>query len=136
MSYQSRVAAIRYCPFASSNNMPSALTDGVWADGWPNSGTQAAAGDTLPEPCSVYYGGGMNGRINGNAGQAMSRYSVARHGFMNPSPSAPTFASVTPTTFLPKGVNVACCEGHVEYSKLNNLCSYCLHAESVPKPAP
>ena len=204
MSYQAQVATIRYCPLATSNNMPVAIfrdgaagnseagtanytwifdlytntcsytlngwlyqgggtaggyaqsqttvgsggmfgkldnvkhssqtpifTDGVWPDGWPNSGTAGAVGDLLPAPYSLYTGGGGDG----TAGQMMSRYCIARHGFKNPA-SAPTFNSVTPTTFLPGGVNVACCDGHVEYSKLNNLWSYYWHALSVPKGMP
>jgi len=106
------------------------FSDGVWVDGWPNSGTQAAAGDNLNGNYSLYSGGG----INNTTGQMMSRYCVARHGIKNPA-SAPT-VNITATTVLPGGVNVACCDGHVEYSKLNNLWSYYWHALSVPKPMP
>jgi prepilin-type processing-associated H-X9-DG protein len=209
MTYQAQVATIRYCPLATSNNMPGSVfqagsggqaeagtanytwifdintntssyslngwlyqnqgvsdndtaayyaqnqtsvcanglfgkmdnvhhsaqtpifTDGVWPDGWPNSGTQAAAGDTLPTPYSLYTGGGGDS----SSGQMMSRYCISRHGFKNPG-SAPTINSITPTTHFPGGVNVACCDGHVEYSPLNNLWSYYWHALSVPKPMP
>jgi prepilin-type processing-associated H-X9-DG protein len=37
---------------------------------------------------------------------------------------------------LPGGINVACCDGHVEYCKLNNLWSYYWNAISSPKAMP
>jgi prepilin-type N-terminal cleavage/methylation domain-containing protein/prepilin-type processing-associated H-X9-DG protein len=106
------------------------FSDAVWTDGWPNSGTQGAAGDNLNGNYSLYTGGGINNTV----GQMMSRFCITRHGFKDPS-SAPT-VNITATTLLPGGVNVACCDGHVEYSKLNNLWSYYWHALSVPQAMP
>jgi len=106
------------------------FSDAVWVDGWPDSGTQGAAGDNLNGSYNLYTGGGINNTI----GKMMSRYCLARHGISNPS-TAPT-VNITASTFLPGGVNVACCDGHVEYSQLNNLWSYYWHALSVPQPMP
>jgi len=106
------------------------FTDAVWPDGWPNSGTQAAAGDNLNGNYNLYTGGGGNNAV----GQMMSRYCIARHGVKTPA-SGQTI-NITATTVLPGGVNVACCDGHVEFSKLNNLWSYYWNALSVPKPMP
>jgi prepilin-type processing-associated H-X9-DG protein len=106
------------------------FSDAVWVDGWPNSGTKGVAGDNLNGNYNLHTGGG----INSTAGQMMSRYCVARHGIASPA-SAPT-VNITATTVLPGGVNVACCDGHVEYCPLNNLWSYYWHALSVPQPMP
>jgi prepilin-type N-terminal cleavage/methylation domain-containing protein/prepilin-type processing-associated H-X9-DG protein len=209
MTYQSQVATIRYCPLATSNNMPpttfiagasgngeagtanytwmfdlvtntssytingwlymnqgantantaayyaqnqtsvgaaglfgkmdyvkkASLTpmfsEGTWPDGWPNGGTANAAGDDLNGQYSLYSGGGGNSTV----GQMMSRYCIARHGLKDPK-SAPT-VNIAAGTFLPGGVNLALCDGHVEYAKLNALWStYYWHALSVPKPMP
>jgi prepilin-type processing-associated H-X9-DG protein len=203
LSYQGNVSAIRYCPFAPTNNMPAGnigsgnpgtanytwiatytsntssyalngwlyyndglpngstaahwvatqtsvgagglfskqdsiihssqtpiFSDAVWDDGWPNSGTQGAVGDNLNGNYNLYTGGGINNTV----GQMMSRFCVARHG--SKSATAGQTINITATTFLPGGVNVACCDGHVEYSPLNNLWSYYWHALSVPQPMP
>jgi prepilin-type N-terminal cleavage/methylation domain-containing protein/prepilin-type processing-associated H-X9-DG protein len=106
------------------------FSDAVWVDGWPDSGTQGAPGDNLNGSYNLYTGGGINNTV----GQMMSRYCIARHGFKDPG-SAPTI-NITAGTLLPGGVNVACCDGHVEYSKLNNLWSYYWHALSAPQPMP
>ena len=102
--------------------------DGVWPDAWPNSGTANAAGDRLPGTVDLY-----DGEENGTSGQMMGRFLIARHGFKGPAaaPKNQPFESV-----LPGGVNVAMCDGHVEFCKLNNLWSYYWHAQSVPQPKP
>jgi prepilin-type N-terminal cleavage/methylation domain-containing protein/prepilin-type processing-associated H-X9-DG protein len=203
ITYQSQVAAIRYCPLAPSNNMPANLfnagtsqsgtasyvwmydhatntasyllngwlyqndsansqgayhwattqtsvgaaglfgkfdavkyaaqtpffCDAVWCDGWPNSGTAGGVGDNLNGNFSLY-----SGTTSGTIGQMMGRVCVARHGFKDPR-SAPT-VNITAATILPGGVNVACCDGHVEYSRLNSLWAYYWHKVSVPQPMP
>jgi prepilin-type processing-associated H-X9-DG protein len=106
------------------------FTDAVWPDGWPNSGTQGKAADNLNGNYNLYTGGGGNTAV----GQMMSRYCIARHGIKTPG-SAKTI-NITATTVLPGGVNVACCDGHVEFSRLNNLWSYYWNALSVPQPMP
>lgn len=197
MGYQSRVAAIRYCPMALTNNMPVSelsspgwyggaanypwmfgvvtntgsyllngwlyasgsgpvigyvnsqtsvgtgglfgkmdnvrhpsqtpmFADSIWCDGWPNSGTANAPGDN-PGNTDLYYGPGTGVPM-------MDRVCIARHGMRTLSHSM--IANVTPTTRLPGGVNVSCCDGHVEYCKLNDLWNYYWHALSVPKPMP
>jgi prepilin-type N-terminal cleavage/methylation domain-containing protein/prepilin-type processing-associated H-X9-DG protein len=106
------------------------FSDAVWADGWPDSGTSGAAGDNLNGNYNLYSGGG----INNTKGQMMSRFCVARHG--SKSATVGQTINITAATFLPGGVNVVCCDGHVEYSQLNNLWSYYWHALSVPQPMP
>jgi prepilin-type N-terminal cleavage/methylation domain-containing protein/prepilin-type processing-associated H-X9-DG protein len=213
IAYQSQVAAIRYCPLATSNNMPANLftagasqngtanyvwmydhatntasymlngwlymndgtdsgspfkgvnywvdnqttvgkaglfgkfdnvrhaaqtpffCDGVWCDGWPNSGTATAVGDSLNGTLNLYTGSvSGDNPTSGTSGQMIQRVCIARHGFKNPL-SAPT-VSVNAGTLLPGGINVACCDGHVEYCKLNNLWSYYWNAISSPKAMP
>jgi prepilin-type N-terminal cleavage/methylation domain-containing protein/prepilin-type processing-associated H-X9-DG protein len=205
MTYQSQVAAIRYCPMAPSNNIPAAnfiagsagsafagtasyawifdlktntssyilngwlyhnqgaaatgtaaywaqtqtsvgtgglfdkmdnvkrssltpiFSEGVWPDGWPDSGTANAAGDNLNGSYSLYTG-------DGGGTPMMGRYCIARHGIKDPR-SAPTI-NITAGTVLPGGVNVSFCDGHVDYAKLNLLWTYYWHALSVPKAMP
>ena len=63
----------------------------------------------------------------------MGRVLIARHGFKDPAaaPQSEHFPG-----FLPGGVNVSLCDGHVEYCKLPNLWNYYWHALSVPKGMP
>jgi prepilin-type N-terminal cleavage/methylation domain-containing protein/prepilin-type processing-associated H-X9-DG protein len=103
--------------------------DGIWPDSWPNSGTATAAGDTPPNPLNLF-----TGNFSQAQGQMMGRILIGRHGFKNPA-GAPTIP-VTAGTLIPAGINVSLCDGHVEYSKINNLWSYYWHALSVPKPMP
>jgi prepilin-type N-terminal cleavage/methylation domain-containing protein/prepilin-type processing-associated H-X9-DG protein len=101
------------------------FADGVWEDGWPNCGTAAGAGDTLPNPANLY---------NGNTGIMMGRVCIARHGIKG-SATAP--ASISTSAPLPGGVNVALADGHVEYAKLDTLWSgYYWSATSVPQKRP
>ncbi len=103
--------------------------DGIWSDGWPDSGTAFASGDNLNGNYNLYTG------VQSTAiGQMMGRVCVSRHGSKDPR-AAPTM-NVSAGTVLPGGVNVACCDGHVEYSRLNNLWTYYWHALSVPKAMP
>ncbi|MGC9942692.1 MAG: prepilin-type N-terminal cleavage/methylation domain-containing protein [Verrucomicrobiota bacterium] len=105
------------------------FTDGVWPDFWPNSGTATAAGDTTGNPLNTF-----TGNNDGTVGQMIGRILIARHGYKYPG-GAPTI-NVTAGTVLPGGVNAGMCDGHVEYSKLNNLWNYYWHALSVPQPMP
>ena len=100
------------------------FADAMWEDGWPNGGTASAAGDTLGNPWNSFTGGTT---------PFMGRACIARHGF-NPA-KAPT--AVAAVSRLPGGVNVGLADGHVEFSKLDNLGSqYCWHRLSVPKKRP
>jgi prepilin-type N-terminal cleavage/methylation domain-containing protein len=104
--------------------------DGMWCDGWPDSGSQTTSGDNLNGTFNLYSG------LNSTAsGQMMGRVLISRHGGRDPR-SAPTGFNITPTSFLPGGINVACCDSHVEYSPLNNLWTYYWHAVSVPRGMP
>jgi prepilin-type N-terminal cleavage/methylation domain-containing protein/prepilin-type processing-associated H-X9-DG protein len=201
ITYQSQVAAIRYCPLAGSNNMPANLfsagtsqagmanyswmydlvtntssymingwlyqedtgnpngawhwattqtsvrapglfgkmdnvkhaaqtpifCDAIWCDGWPDSGSAAGPGDNLNGTYNLYTGIGVNTPM-------MGRLCIGRHGLKDPR-NAPT-VNIAPGVLLPGGINVACCDGHVEYSRLNNLWSYYWHAVSVPQAMP
>jgi len=101
--------------------------DGIWCDGWPDSGTANSVGDNLNGTYNLYTGIGVSTPM-------MGRCCVGRHGLKDPR-SAPT-VTINVGTVLPGGINVGCCDGHVEYSKLNNLWSYYWHAVSVPKAMP
>ena len=70
-----------------------------------------------------------------NTGQMMARVCISRHGKRTPQASSSSLVSL-PQLILPGGINVACCDGHVEYSPLNNLWNYYWHALSVPKGMP
>jgi prepilin-type N-terminal cleavage/methylation domain-containing protein/prepilin-type processing-associated H-X9-DG protein len=105
------------------------FTEGIWPDFWPDSGTAGAPGDNLNGSLSLF-----TGNFSNNKGQMMGRIMIARHGFKSPA-AAPT-TTVAAGTILPGGVNVSMCDGHVEYSKLNNLWSYYWHTLSVPQPMP
>lgn len=103
--------------------------DGVWPDAWPNGGTARATGDSA-------FGGRVNlytGEETTTVGEMMGRVLIARHGY-KASGAAPT--SVPFSGKLPGGVNMALCDGHVEFSRLNDLWSYYWHTESVPRPMP
>lgn len=109
--------------------------DAVWCDGWPNGGTATASGDNLNGSLNLNTGSvGGDSPTSGTMGQMMQRVCIARHGYKDPA-AAPTI-NVSAGTFLPGAVNVACCDGHVEVCKLNNLWLYYWHALSVPKPMP
>ena len=122
--------------FVRHTSQTPMFTDGVWPDGWPNSGTANGIGDTLPTPYSFYTGTTPGGAQPDNTqGQMISRYCISRHAYKFPL-NAPTYNIINAQTRLPGAVNVACCDGHVELCKLNNLWSYYWHALSVPKPMP
>jgi prepilin-type processing-associated H-X9-DG protein len=75
----------------------------------------------------------LNGGL-GATGQHMWRLCIARHGTKGPA-TAPTAASKTSP--YPGGVNVALADGHVEYTRLDNLWSqYYWHLLSVPQKRP
>ena len=104
------------------------FTDGIWPDAWVDGGTADAAGDDLNGTYNLYLGGGGGTPM-------MGRICVSRHGISNAG-KAQTAFDISATSFLPGGLNVVCCDGHVEYSRLNNLWLYYWHALSVPHPMP
>jgi prepilin-type N-terminal cleavage/methylation domain-containing protein/prepilin-type processing-associated H-X9-DG protein len=102
--------------------------DGVWPDAWPSSGTGGARGDILSSPVNLF-----TGEQTSTSGQMMGRILIARHGLRS---TAAALQSVPFPGNLPGGINVSLCDGHVEYSKLNNLWDYYWHSLSVPKGMP
>ena len=99
------------------------FADGVWEDGWPDGGTAAAAGDASSTDL-----------FDPPIGTMMWRVCIARHGINSPVSAPKTVSTATP---YPGGVNMALADGHVEYSKLDNLwLNYKWHALSVPKKRP
>lgn len=102
--------------------------DGDWCDGWPDSGSATTAGDNLNGTYNLYAGVGSGTPM-------MGRVCISRHGGRDPK-AAPTAFNIAAGTLLPGGINVACCDSHVEYSPLNNLWNYYWHALSVPKGMP
>jgi len=99
--------------------------DGIWVDAFPNSGTASAKGDFL-FPINLYAGVGIGTPM-------MGRVVIARHGFKNPSAASQNVGS---DKNLPGGINVALCDGHVEFCRLSSLWDYYWHALSVPQGAP
>jgi prepilin-type N-terminal cleavage/methylation domain-containing protein len=91
------------------------FTDGVWVDCWPRINDPPA--DNL---YAGYHGSGFNGKIG--------RLTIPRHGFI------PSKAPVDFDTFqmMPGAINVACFDGHVELSKLENLWNYYWNKNWVP----
>jgi prepilin-type processing-associated H-X9-DG protein len=114
-------------------SMTPMFYDGIWVDAWPNSGSLTPVGtkvpgDYLPNPANLYAG-----MFQPPTGQMMARVAIARHGYKSPA-AAPTKVRFPGT--LPGGVNVSFCDGHVEFSKLNNLWNYYWHAQSSPQGMP
>ena len=107
------------------------FSDGVWADAFPDSGTDTASGDFLLNPVNLYTG--QPGLGGAPPGTMMGRLTISRHGYKSPmaAPSVSFHGGI-----FPGGVNLALCDGHVEYSKLDNLWNYYWHALSVPKGKP
>jgi prepilin-type N-terminal cleavage/methylation domain-containing protein len=101
--------------------MPSqtpVFADSIWVDSWPR---------TNNEPESDLYLGTQSseGRFMGPLGRML----IDRHGGI-PASSAPT--DVDTTQKLPGAINVACSDGHVELSKLENLWNFYWNRTWVP----
>ena len=103
------------------------FAEGVWADAWPNSGTDTGSGDHITGNINLY-----TGIPSINGGPMMGRFLIARHGYKSPSP----VMSGTLPGRLPGGVHVGFCDGHVELGRLNDLWNYYWHGVSVPKGQP
>ncbi|HEX3800094.1 MAG TPA: prepilin-type N-terminal cleavage/methylation domain-containing protein [Verrucomicrobiae bacterium] len=104
------------------------FVDGTWPDGWP-SGNASSYGNADTPPTDLYDGGG-NGDNN-----MMDRICILRHGISSPKAAPKNVLNTQP---YPKGgVNIACTDGHVEYSMLDNLWSqYYWNAVSAPNKRP
>jgi prepilin-type N-terminal cleavage/methylation domain-containing protein len=85
------------------------FSEGIWADAWPAEKDSGAR--------NTYKGN------QGNWGAEMGRTCISRHG-CTPGPGTGwTAANQMPVG----GINVACFDGHAEYSRLPNLWSYYWH---------
>jgi len=111
--------------FVKDSNVmkPSAtplFCDGIWLDTWPR--------PTDPPSANLYTG--THGK--GFAG-SIGRVAIPRHGFI--AGKAPTKFDTEST--LPGSINIACFDGHVEQSKLENLWTYYWNRTWVsPSPRP
>ena len=196
ISFQANVRDIQYCPMATTNNIPAALTGGIdgtatypWSkvslgngssyaiNGWLYTPTSPAGGnqnasywsntqannspagyfgkqDNIKHPSQTpVFGDGMASdgwpdpldtqatwnlyvgtpSANPPVGSMMGRFCIARHGISNPT-AAPT--AIADNQQFPGGVNLGFADGHVEYSKLDNLWSYYWDAVAVPGKRP
>jgi prepilin-type N-terminal cleavage/methylation domain-containing protein len=99
--------------------------DGFYDAGWPDSQDQVATYNLLqPLPNTTLANG-----------QHMLRYCIARHGINNPS-AAPQ-AVPQNQLLLPGGINLSMNDGHVEYTRLDNLWSqYYWNAVNPPGKRP
>jgi prepilin-type N-terminal cleavage/methylation domain-containing protein len=84
------------------------FADSVWLDCWPRTNDAPAL-----NLYNGYHGGGFDGRIG--------RLTIPRHGGFHAGSAPRTF---DPEQMLPGAINVACFDGHIELSKLENLWSY------------
>ena len=102
--------------YTSANSIISSDTplfaDAMWVDGWPLE-TEGPSKDLY------------QGLYSGNASDDMSRFTIARHGGLAPG-SAPR--SITSSSGLPSGINIAFNDGHASYVKLSLLWSLNWHA--------
>jgi prepilin-type N-terminal cleavage/methylation domain-containing protein len=95
------------------------FVDAMWPDLWPKATDQPTA--------NLYTGGTV---INNE----MQRCLIARHGGSGPA-SAPRNTDIRQK--LPGAINVACVDGHVELSPLENLWNFQWHVAYVaPNPRP
>jgi len=116
--------------YKSQNNIrfPSATPmfgDGVFVDTW------ADANDTGPtslyDPCK--------GNMTAAPGTHIWRVCVLRHGGNGPASAPRTTTATAP--YPNGGINLGLSDGHVEYSKLDNLWSqYYWNAVTTPKKRP
>ena len=97
--------------------------DGMASDAWPDPlDTQAT--------WNLYAGVPSTPVVKGTL---IGRFCIARHGINSPA-SAPT--SVPDAQIFPGGINLGFADGHVEYSKLDNLWSYYWDAVAIPGKRP
>jgi prepilin-type processing-associated H-X9-DG protein len=121
--------------FGKMDNVPHPsqtpmFTDSVWLDAWCDGGSAAGPGDNLGTIVNMNAGVGLNPL-------GMGRVCIARHGYKDPRAAPTAVLGVTANTVLPGGVNLVLTDGHVEYTKVNNLWpNYYWHALSVPQKMP
>ena len=92
------------------------FADGNWVDAWPRTND--------PPPANLYLGAHLSG-FNGPLGRML----IARHGSL-PAARAPT--NFDTEQRLPGAINLACFDGHVEFTKLENLWNYYWNRTWVP----
>jgi prepilin-type N-terminal cleavage/methylation domain-containing protein/prepilin-type processing-associated H-X9-DG protein len=93
--------------------------DGTWVDSWPEPSDGAGPG------LNLYTGDQSSG--------GMGRELIARHWSKSPA-SAPKYVPIGAT--LTGGIVIGFCDGHVEYSKLQNLWTYYWNLHWVPTTKP
>jgi len=96
--------------------------DGNWLDCWPKASDRPAK--------NLYEGTRTpRGIVAVNGGASMGRLTIPRHGGFAPGEAPRDFDAKEK---LPGGINVACFDGHVEFSKLESLWDFYWHANWVP----
>jgi prepilin-type N-terminal cleavage/methylation domain-containing protein len=86
------------------------LADAMWTDGWPYEGE-----------------GPSKDLYNGNAGEDMGRFTIARHGGRAPGP-----LNITSSVGIPGSDNILFYEGHVASTKLADYWTLNWHADWTP----
>jgi prepilin-type N-terminal cleavage/methylation domain-containing protein len=108
------------------------FVDGSWPDGWPSGGdTSGGAGDNAST--DLWTGGPITPVP---PGQMMQRITLLRHGTKSAA-SAPKSGQGGRNPYPKGGVQLALTDGHVEFSRLDDLWSkYYWHAISNPTKRP
>jgi prepilin-type N-terminal cleavage/methylation domain-containing protein len=100
--------------------------DAIWAENWPKTNDLPAA--------NLYTGTRAPFLDELNGGASMGEFTIPRHGGRPPAAAPKVFDSKDK---LPGAINLACFDGHVEMSKLENLWNYKWHFNWVaPNPRP
>jgi prepilin-type N-terminal cleavage/methylation domain-containing protein len=92
------------------------LADGTWDDAWPL--------ENDPAPDDLYFGSG--GRMMNTE---MGRFTIARHGGVNPARASGEFSGDWKTSPPRGAINIALTDGHVELAKLPALWNYYWHRD-------
>ena len=92
------------------------FADGNWLDSWPRTND--------PPPTNLYLGAHEKG-FNGPLGRML----IARHGSL---PAAQAPSNFDTEQRLPGAINVACADGHLELSKLENLWNFYWNRNWIP----
>ena len=109
------------------------FVDAIWVDLWPN---QLGKLDGHNGTWNIYDDNG-NANMNsaGNQDQGMARCCIGRHSSKGPI-GAPTKIMGTKRPLWNGGVNLSFADGHVEFSRLEDLWSYYWNMTVVPGPRP
>jgi len=107
-------------PFKSESGIQQpvqtpAFGDAVWVDGWPS--------EKDPPAQNLYTGNLASGVIGG-----MGRFTIVRHGGLNPSPNLTLKAGQS----LPGAINLSFADGHGAFTRLHDLYQLAWHRNWVP----